>query len=214
MPSDQRSAGRPRADQQTVTPIAIGRAACEILRTEGAAALTMSRVAQQLEVRSQSLYHHVRNLSEVVDAARAVTLAAVDLAPLDIDQPFEAGVETFARSYFDAFVPLSKASWVFFQHPIHDPISIEMYERFMRRAVAEGLSPARSLTLMLDIEYAVFFVVYEHESLKSVLPAEALARHGATTLHDALQAMASETLEGSHTRLITRVRELLRNAHA
>lgn len=212
MTTTRRPAGRPRGGQPSVDRQSIGVAACEILRDEGASALTISRVAQKLEVRSQSLYHHVRSLSEIVDAARAVSIAQIDLSSLDADQGFEAGVEAFALSYLEAFIPLSRASWMFFQHPIHDHRTIEMYERFMQRALAEGLSSERSLTLMLDVEYAVFLVVFEHESLKSILPPEALAAAGATALQDALNQMPSDTPLGTRNRLIERIRELLVHA--
>lgn len=212
MAIQKRMAGRPRADQPSVDTHSIGTAACAILRDQGPSSLTISRVAQVLEVRSQSLYHHVHNLSEVVDAARSVTIAQVDLNSLTHDRPFGEGVEAFATSYFEAILPLSRAGWLFFQHPIHDPVTIHMYETFMRRALAAGLSSSRALTLMLDVEYAVFLVVFERESLKSILPVDVLADAGATALGDALQNMPSDTATGSHDRLTNRVRELVSNA--
>ena len=136
------------------------------------------------------------------------------MSSLDPEEPFDSGVEAYALSYLEAFLPLSRASWLFFQHPIQEPRTIGMYEAFMQRALAEGLSSQNALTLMLDVEYAVFLVVFEHESLRSILPSDALTEHGAFALRDALEGMASDTVEGSRERLVRRVRELIDHARS
>lgn len=207
----RRGPGRPRAGD-ALDRRAIGEAAISILREEGIPALTISAVAQRLGVRSQSLYHHVRSVSDVVDAARSVIVSSIDLTALTSEKDFLAGVQEFARGYFQAFLPLSRSIWLFFQHPIRDGGTIAMYESFMVRAVAAGLDEDVALTLLLDIEYAVLLVVYEHDSLKRVLPEDALAAEGATTLRSALARIAPDTLEGSRQRLAARVRELVEHA--
>lgn len=207
----RRGPGRPRSGTQ-IDRRAIGEVALAILREEGVGGLTISAVAQRLGVRSQSLYHHVRSLAEVVDAARAILVSAIDLSTLDPDREFLAGVQEYAAEYFRAFLPVSRTIWLFFQHPIRDPGTLAMYERFLVRAVAAGLDEDVALTLMLDIEYAVLLVVYEHESLKEILPDDALAEAGAPTLRAALARMSPDTLEGSRRRLAARVRDLVEHA--
>ncbi len=187
----------------------IGAAALDILQESDARALTITNVAARLGVRSQTLYHHIRSVSDIVDAARSVCISRINLDCLDASVPFESGVTTFAIRYAEVFRPLAKSIWEFFQHPIHDSSTIGMYERFLQRAVAAGLSEARALTLMLDVEYAVFMSVFEHASLKSILAPNVVEAHGADLLARTIAQTSSETQDGLRARLTDRIGELV-----
>lgn len=208
----KRSPGRPRTGQPSVTRDAIGTATANLLRAQGPSVLTMSRVAKELGVRSQSLYHHVRSLDDLIDAARGVTVRRIDLAPLENTVPFREGVQQFALEYLRAFLPFTQSIWTFFQYPIADPATVTMYETFMRRAIAAGLPEDRALTLMLDVEYAACLTVFEHAYLKDILPLDDLERLDAPTLRSALAQISPDTWEGSSRRLAERVGELVDTA--
>ncbi|MBL3700762.1 TetR/AcrR family transcriptional regulator [Leucobacter luti] len=209
---ERRAPGRPRADRPVTDRAMIGAAAIEILRESDAHKLTITNVAARLDVRSQTLYHHVRGVSDIVDAARAVCISRINLDCLAPDVPFVAGVTAFAIRYAEVFTPLAKNIWEFFQHPINDPATIAMYETFLRRAIAEDLPDQRALTLMLDVEYAIFMAVFEYSSLQSILDPAVLEEHGATALARAIAGSTSATPEGLRARLSERVGELIQHA--
>lgn len=210
--TERRTPGRPRADMPVIDRAMIGAAALDILRESDAQKLTITNVAARLGVRSQTLYHHIRSVSDIIDAARSVCISRIDLGSLDSSIPLERGVTTFAIHYAEVFQPLARNIWEFFQHPIRDAATIHMYERFLRRAIAEGLSDDRALTLMLDVEYAVFMVVFEHSSLKSILAPDVLEANGATMLARAIGRSSSGTQAGLRGRLSERVGELIHHA--
>lgn len=212
--AERRTPGRPRADQPVIDRAMIGAAALEILRESDARKVTITAVAARLGVRSQTLYHHIRSVSDIIDAARSVCISRIDLSCLDPSIPLERGVTTFAIRYAEVFQPLARNIWEFFQHPIRDAATIDMYERFLRRAIAAGLSEERALTLMLDVEYAIFMVVFEHSSLKSILDPAVLEAAGATMLARAIGRSSSGTQVGLRARLTERVTELIDHANA
>lgn len=172
----------------------------------------MSSVAAQLGVRSQTLYHHVSGVGDIVDAARSVCVARISLSSLDSTILFTEGIHTFSRDYAEAFRPLARNIWTFFQHPIRDPATITMYESFMQRATSAGLPEDRALTLLLDVEYAVFMSVFEFDALQSILDRRALLGQGAEMLARSVARMPSGTLAGLHERLATRVTGALSEA--
>lgn len=192
----------------------IGAAAVSILCESDAQSLTMTNVAKRLGVRSQTLYHHVRSVSDIIDAARAVLIGQIDLECLDEAVPLAEGFTAFAVRYAEVFQPLAGNIWEFFRHPITDATTIAMYERLLARALASGLSDARALTLILDVEYAIFMGVFEHASLQSILAPELLEERGATALARAIRASGSATPVGLRARLAERIEELVAHAEA
>lgn len=61
-------AGRPRSGSERLTRTGIVAAAVELADAEGLAALSMRSVARRLEVTPMSLYNHVANKDELLDA--------------------------------------------------------------------------------------------------------------------------------------------------
>jgi AcrR family transcriptional regulator len=68
-----------------ISVTAIADAALAIIRADGVAGLTMRSVAERLQVRAPSLYHHVRNKNELLDlvARNAFDQFAAELTAYD-----------------------------------------------------------------------------------------------------------------------------------
>ena len=170
---DRRRAGRPQAGARTLTRHAVGEAVIALLIAEGSPALSMSRIARKLGVRSQSLYHHVSGVTEAVNAARTVLMAQVDTKVLE-SAPWPESVGQFADSYFNTFWPLGAANGVFFDYGIADEVTLGVYARFVKCAGHAGFRGQRGLSLLFDIEYAVFAAILEASSLHKSFDEEAL----------------------------------------
>ncbi|WP_305707395.1 TetR/AcrR family transcriptional regulator [Nocardioides sp.] len=56
-------------------------AACRVADRAGAEAITMRRVAQELDVEAMSLYHHVANKEAILDGVVDMVFAAIQLPP-------------------------------------------------------------------------------------------------------------------------------------
>ncbi|MDI2098115.1 TetR/AcrR family transcriptional regulator [Ruicaihuangia caeni] len=173
MSTSARRPGRPQRGTRTIDREMIGEATVRVLSTLGAGELSMSKIAAELGVRSQSLYHHVSTLSDAVNAARSVLCAAVDLRVFETDDWHESVVR-FADTYYLAFSPLRQASSVFFLHRITDPTTLRVYESFLARAERAGLTGAPALQLLLDVEHSVFSLIFEQTSWSTLFSSEAI----------------------------------------
>lgn len=150
MVDTQRRPGRPRREIEPVTPQKLGEATIALLIEEGAPSLTMSKLAQRLDVRSQSLYHHVSGTDEAVSAARLILFGRIDREVLR-GADFGDAVEQFAVEYLRVFLPIAEANSVFFSHRIADGVTLGLYQDFVKRAVAEGWEDQAALALLFEI---------------------------------------------------------------
>jgi len=72
----QKSEARPRLSRPFVLQSAL-----EVADREGIGALTMRRLAQELEVEAMSLYHHIGNKDQLLDGMIDLVFAKIDLPP-------------------------------------------------------------------------------------------------------------------------------------
>src|SRR3546814_7236553 len=86
----------PALDRQRLTATLIA-----LARTEGVEALNMRRVARELGVSARLLYHHVRNMDEMVEliADEITGLAQPDLEHDDWEQRLRSVVTNARRAY-------------------------------------------------------------------------------------------------------------------
>lgn len=204
MTQDSRPAGRPRRGQSTLDPHKIGQAAVEVLRQEGAGALTVSKVAARLGVRSQTLYYHVSTLSDIVNAARGVLIAGAD-PTVRSGETWEESVLRFVDEYYLEFGQLAQANSVFFTHEITDEATLRTYETFVSQAIEAGVAGTDALQLLLDLEHTLFSLIFEHTTWHGLFALDAIDAAGATTLMRLLQ---------TRTRDQSSLRERLRVATA
>jgi AcrR family transcriptional regulator len=91
------------------TPLSRARAldaAMVIADSDGLAALTMRRLARELGVEAMSLYHHVANKDDILDAMVETVFAEIELPPADTD--WKTAMRLRARS---ARAALTRHPW-------------------------------------------------------------------------------------------------------
>jgi TetR/AcrR family tetracycline transcriptional repressor len=90
--------GRPPATEPKLGADAIVTAGLATLQAEGLDGLTMARVADRLEVRTASLYWHVRNKEELLDLLADAMFAALDLSRHVQPDHWRASLTTIMRA--------------------------------------------------------------------------------------------------------------------
>jgi AcrR family transcriptional regulator len=78
-------ASEPTTDRTRLSRERVLEAAIELARRDGIDALTMRRLADELEVGVMTLYHYVPNKSELLDAMVDVVFAEIELPPRGVD---------------------------------------------------------------------------------------------------------------------------------
>lgn len=217
MSEARRTAGRPKRGTQTLDRARIGEATVAVLRAHGANGVTVSRIAAELDVRSQTLYHHMSTVGDAVNAARGSLLTAVDPSVFE-RLPWDDAVVEFATTYYRTFVPLGQDNSVFFLHKITDPLTLQIYEAFLRGAQVAGIPGERAMQLLLDIEQVIFSLIFEHMSWHALFDKEAIDRAGAHTLgsllrdRDLSEGQPAERLHIAVLNLVTAARHYGRRA--
>ncbi|EDM73554.1 probable transcriptional regulator, TetR family protein [Plesiocystis pacifica SIR-1] len=89
--------GRPRRKRPGLTRERIAEAALELIDSEGLDALSMRAVGQACGVRAMSLYRHVTNKDDLLDAVQAAMVAEMNFAALS--GPWLAQLEGAAREF-------------------------------------------------------------------------------------------------------------------
>ena len=143
-----------RRSDLVLTRQAIARTALAILDEEGAAALTVRRLAGRLGVQSPSLYNHVSSKDEILDAVIELIDEEIDTACLD-DPDWRRGMTAFARSYRAAFRAHPQALALIAREAVETEPALRAYDSALGALLRAGWSPERSLQLLASIEYLV-----------------------------------------------------------
>lgn len=130
----------------------IARTALAILDEEGAAALTVRRLAGRLGVQSPSLYNHVRSKNEILDAVIELIDEEIDRDCLD-DPDWRRGMTTFARSYRRTFQAHPDALALIAREAVETEQALRVYDAALRALLRAGWPPERALQLLASIEY-------------------------------------------------------------
>lgn len=210
MTQANRPVGRPPGSVGLLSREAIGRASIEALCSPTGQPFTISHIARCLGVRSQSLYHHIDGLADAVNAARGVLVADMDLSVLDREL-FEDAATGFALEYYRVFHPLSAALSTFFLHEVTDPNTLSMYELFLQRAIDSAVPGPRALSLLLDLEYTVFSMIFEQTGLESMFNIKHAQAETFPLLTSLLESHPTDP-ESARARLCARVEQLVRNS--
>lgn len=181
-----RPAGRPRRGSVVIDATRIGEATLDVLSTEGISGLTISRIAKALDVRSQTLYYHVANVSDAVNMARGVLMDRIDSSLVE-REPWDEAVANFGVAYYRAFRYLGQENSAFFMFEITNGQVLRAYESFVQAAMAAGVEGQSALQLLLDIEHTAFSTIFEHSSWSSLFSPEAIAREGCGLLESLLK---------------------------
>ncbi len=139
MPQYRREDRFPRAKSQVISPRETAEVALQLIRNEGVEAVTIRRLAFELDVKSASLYYHFRNKEEILALAATVALAGIRGAG-DPDRPWRDWlVENTVRYRRALLVYPDLVPTLMRRHPLH--IGTAEHERAVRLLEQQGVPP-------------------------------------------------------------------------
>lgn len=146
-----RRAGRPA--EPVLTRGDIARVAHHRLTIVPPRHLRMSDLAGDLGVRTASLYNHVANKDDVLNAVRDTVAESMDRSTLAL-RPWPVGMRAFAHSYVAAFLPLHpETTAAIAVLPMgHQPTVMRTYDAFCVLLAEAGWPVERMMPTLLALE--------------------------------------------------------------
>ena len=164
-------------------------AALDLIDREGLDALTMRKLATDLDVEAASLYTHVRNKDELVDAVLDHVLDQVPLP--DLDQPWRDALVDGYRGYRTALLAHPAMVALITQRGRMSMAQLRLVERSIELLQRGGLSIERAVAMHVTlVAHTIGFVVQE-VGRSPDLPAEVLA--SSETLQRTMRALFATT---------------------
>jgi AcrR family transcriptional regulator len=134
--------------------------ALEILDAEGLEAVTMRRVAADLGVEAMSLYTHVHNKRDLVNAMNIAVLAQLD-QPID-SVAWPEVLAIFARRLYDAYLPRPELARVLESTSPTTPEGFLAMERVLSALAETGLDPKEQVSAFRGVIAACLGFVLVH----------------------------------------------------
>jgi AcrR family transcriptional regulator len=168
------STARPdRAFHRGLTRDSVLAAALQLIDTEGRSALTMRRLAADLDVEAASLYTHVRSKNDLIDA---VLDRVLDTVPLPSpDQPWQDGLIEGFSGYRSALTAHPAVVALITERGRMSVAQLRLVERSILLLEGAGLSTVQAVQAHVTlVGYTIGFVVQE-TGRSPELPADVLA---------------------------------------
>ena len=139
-----------RIKSQVISPRETAKMALELIRNEGVEAVTIRRLAFELDVKSASLYYHFRNKEEILALAATVALAGIRGAG-NPDRPWrEWLLENTVRYRRALLVYPDLVPTLMRRHPLH--IGTEEHEAAVQLLERQGVPPEIIMPLFDALE--------------------------------------------------------------
>ncbi len=144
----------PGTRRSKLTREEIARVAVAIADAEGFAALSMRRLASELDVGTMSLYHYVRTKDEVLALMSDHVLGEV-LVPEPLADDWRDALAAIATA---SHATLTAHPWIFdtVDDPPLGPNGIRHFDQSMRAASGSGLDYEQRLELLMAVDEYVF----------------------------------------------------------
>lgn len=152
----------------------IARVAYARLQTTSPRELHMKDIADDLGVRTPSLYYHVVGKEDVLNLVRDEIASMVDSSILDI-HPVSAALLALAHGYVDIFRPLHpEAATALFLLPYGDqPLIMAMYENFTQKLAECGVPVDERLPIIVALEsFCVGMIMDERAPTNYMAPTD------------------------------------------
>lgn len=143
----QRRSGRPRT--ALLDRDRIGAAALALVDQTGD--FTLPELAQQLGVRTASLYHHVDGRAGVIELLRAKVKDEMDVTTLD-DPSWQVAIGGFFRSYRAAFAAHPRVVPLLATTTVRSPEVIAAYDKMVVHLTDNGIPLERVMTILTALE--------------------------------------------------------------
>lgn len=139
--------GRPRTpllDRERITTTAL-----RLVDEQGD--FSVPQIARRLGVQTGSVYHHVDGRDGIVELLRERVASAIDPGTLDA-APWDAALESWARSYRAAFAAHPRAIPLLMTSPVRAPRVLRQYERAVTLLMDAGFAPGSVMPLLIALE--------------------------------------------------------------
>jgi AcrR family transcriptional regulator len=124
-------------------------AALRILDGEGADALSMRRLAQELDVQGASLYHHIGSKAELRDAVAERIMSEITVPRND---GWEAALVGYARQLYGILTAHPHAVAFFGMHHVTSAVGLQNYSDLTREFEACGVDALLGQQIALAVE--------------------------------------------------------------
>ncbi|WP_205471827.1 TetR/AcrR family transcriptional regulator C-terminal domain-containing protein [Nocardioides sp. SYSU D00038] len=132
----------------------IARRALEMYDAAGTAGFSLRKLAEQLGVKSPSLYNHIASQEDLVDAMHDVIQEEAEWVGLDPDD-WRGSLAAHVRAYRRAYAAHPEVALLIARKPIVDS-GLAWYDAQLRGFTELGLTSAEALRLSAAIDYLVF----------------------------------------------------------
>ncbi|POX37725.1 TetR family transcriptional regulator [Streptomyces sp. Ru73] len=197
--------GRPR--KALLDRSRIGRAALELVDEKGD--FTLHEIARSLGVQTASVYHHVDGRAGVVELLREQVTEALDPRTLE-GRPWDAALDSWARSYRAAFAAHPRAIAVLMTSPVRAPRVITQYERVAGLLLGAGFAPGDVLAVITGLDNIVLGSALDMSAPEAMwVVEETEAPHLAAAQAAVGQALADRAFDLTLAGFLTHCRRLL-----
>ncbi|MFD7104907.1 TetR/AcrR family transcriptional regulator [Streptomyces celluloflavus] len=115
---------------------------------------SVPQIARSLGVQTASVYHHVDGRAGVIELLRERVAEAIDSSALD-GGPWDAALESWARSYRAAFAAHPRAIPLLTASPVRAPKVLAQYERAAGLLLDAGFAPPTVIPVIAALENVV-----------------------------------------------------------
>ncbi|MEU8119679.1 TetR/AcrR family transcriptional regulator C-terminal domain-containing protein [Spirillospora sp. NPDC049024] len=130
-----------------LTRARIVQAAVEMIEREGADALSMRRVAAELDVAVMSLYNHVPNKEALLEGVAEHVVAGLEL-PDDPSEPWQERARALVRAFRKVAHDNPRCMSIVLTHKVDTPVGLRPAERALALADAAGFDGATAVRIM------------------------------------------------------------------
>ncbi|WP_062647684.1 TetR/AcrR family transcriptional regulator [Streptomyces maremycinicus] len=197
--------GRPRTpllDRERITSTAL-----QLVDEQGD--FSVPQIAKRLGVQTGSVYHHVDGRDGIVELLRERVSAAIDPTTLDA-APWDAALESWARSYRAAFAAHPRTIPLLMTSPVRAPRVLEQYERAVTLLLDAGFAPRSVMPLIIALENLVLGSALDLAAPETMweLTEEGATPHLAEALAAVPEGRADQAFEVGLTGLMNHARTL------
>ena len=191
-------------------------AALGLVGREGIEALTMKRLAEEVDRKPASLYNHIAGKQDLIEAMRGILSERIDDSYFD-SLGWRDALLAWARDYIKAFAEHPKVIAVMATTAISDPATLATYEKVVASLVRGGWRRGEAVAVMRAVEAYVLgsaldIVAPDTLLNRDSLPAELAELHANLDPEDAESWSAQAAFDlGIHALLDGLVATLDRN---
>ncbi|MEU2236044.1 TetR/AcrR family transcriptional regulator [Streptomyces vietnamensis] len=194
---------RPLLDRERITTTAL-----EIVDELGE--FSVPQIAKRLGVQTASVYHHVDGRDGIVELLRERVAAAIDDAALD-EEPWDAAMAAWARSYRAAFAAHPRAIPLLTTSPVRAPKVLGQYEHAVGRLLDAGFALPDVMPVIIALENIVLGSALDMAAPEAMweLADETATPRLARALGAAAEGRTDQAFELALTGYLSHVRGLL-----